>query len=92
MSVIRSARRTQYGVFVHRVTADWGEGTSKATQGKGAPATTGDATWSHRIFNTKTWKMAGGDFISPSSAGAFVGGPQRYKFASTAAFVVRTGT
>ena len=57
-------------VRLHRVLADWGEGTSRATAGEGggAPATTGDATWNARIFNTAPWTSPGGDFAGTISA------------------------
>src|SRR5262245_3841746 len=56
---------------LHRLTADWGEGTSNSTVmggGQGAPATTGDATWGFRFFNTQSWTTPGGDFIASASA------------------------
>ena len=56
-------------VAVHRLTTEWGEGTSKANDGdgKGAPATTNDATWSYAKFNSDPWIKKGGDFdIEPS--------------------------
>ena len=58
-------------VSLHRVLADWGEGTSLAVGsggGGGGPATTGDATWLHRFFNTELWTTPGGDFASTASA------------------------
>jgi len=74
-------------VSVHRLLADWGEGTSDAGpggtagSGNGAAATTGDATWRYRFFNTQTWSSydpavpssGGGDFVSQPSATATVG-------------------
>ncbi|MGD9764923.1 MAG: DNRLRE domain-containing protein [Candidatus Binatia bacterium] len=61
---------------VHRVTADWGEGTSVAIgeEGMGAPATTGDATWTHRFYDTQRWGTEGGDFTAAASATATAGG------------------
>ena len=56
---------------IHRLLASWGEGGSNAGEpgGGGAPATTGDATWLHRFWNTQTWASPGGDFAeSPSAA------------------------
>src|SRR5262245_55242781 len=35
---------------LHRVLADWGEGSSAAFGGQGAPAQPGDATWLHAFF------------------------------------------
>ena len=34
---------------LHRITADWGEGSSFFSGGVGAPATEGDATWFYRF-------------------------------------------
>jgi len=55
---------------LHRVMADWGEGTSDADfeEGGGIAATTGDATWIHTFFDTQTWASAGGDFSTTISA------------------------
>lgn len=57
-------------VELHRLLADWGEGTSSAPSGKGggAAATTGDATWNARFFNTANWTTPGGDFSTIVSA------------------------
>jgi hypothetical protein len=48
---------------LYGLTSDWGEGTSNAadTTGKGAPATTGDATWSYKFYSSSLWTTAGGD-------------------------------
>lgn len=98
-STIRSAQlvltmdRTQalsFATTIHRVTADWGEGTSKATgaQGQGAPATTGDATWADRFFGqSMTWATQGGDVNTTPSATTMVGTPSVYTFGSTTALV-----
>lgn len=63
-------------VRLHRVTADWGEGSSVAPMGGGggAPATAGDATWNTRIFNTANWTTPGGDFAPAVSASQPVSG------------------
>jgi hypothetical protein len=55
---------------LYRLTSDWGEGTSDAadTTGKGAPATTGDATWSYKFYSSSLWTTAGGDYSSTLSA------------------------
>ena len=37
---------------LHRLLADWGEGTSMGDSGMGAPATVGDATWLHTFYAT----------------------------------------
>jgi hypothetical protein len=63
-------------VRLHRVLADWGEGTSAGTMGEGggAPSTNGDATWNARFFPTTNWTTPGGDFASTSSASQPVSG------------------
>ncbi|MCA8961045.1 MAG: DNRLRE domain-containing protein [Planctomycetes bacterium] len=51
-------------VQIHRVLADWGEGTSSAGGGSGAPATPGDATWTLGFYpdSATAWTNPGGDF------------------------------
>ncbi len=63
-------------VRLHRLLADWGEGTSVAASGggAGATATTGDATWNARFFNTANWTTPGGDFSPTVSASDLVFG------------------
>ena len=84
--------RTRSGdqtVALHRVLADWGEGTSDAPggEGVGAPSTSGDATWVHRFFDTSLWTTPGGDFSSTLSASASVSGNGFYTWGSTAQMV-----
>jgi hypothetical protein len=78
-------------VSLHRLLADWGEGTSNATaqEGMGAQATTGDATWLHRFYNTIFWSNPGaaGDFVTTASTTVQVGATGTYTFLSTAAMV-----
>ena len=74
-------------VNLHKVVADWGEGTSVATgttEDAGAPSTTGDATWVHRFYPGTSWTTAGGDFIATASASATVvnDGPYAWTSAS----------
>lgn len=65
---------------LHKLSADWGEGTSFDDPGggagdgggDGATATTGDATWVHRFFNTSSWMVTGGDFLASPSASTVV--------------------
>jgi hypothetical protein len=63
-------RSTTVPVGLYRVLADWGEGSSKASnEGRGAPATPGDATWLHQFFPDTFWSTDGGDFTGvPSDA------------------------
>jgi hypothetical protein len=58
-------------VTLHRVSANWGEGTSNAGSagdGAGAPSTTNDATWVHTFFPDRRWTNAGGDFTAAADA------------------------
>jgi len=69
----RAKSNNLYDVSLHRVTASWGEGTSHAAgeEGAGIAATTGDATWSHRRYDTQTWTSPGGDYEArPASTSA----------------------
>ncbi|MHC4348035.1 MAG: DNRLRE domain-containing protein [Planctomycetota bacterium] len=58
---------------LHRLLADWGEGTSFGFGGTGAPATPDDATWLHTYFPDLFWANPGGDFVSAASASQTVG-------------------
>ena len=71
-------------VELHKLLADWGEGTSHAPMGEGdgAPATTNDATWRHRFFDTVFWTTQGGDFSATVSASQSVGGVGQYTWTS----------
>lgn len=59
---------------LHRLLADWGEGTANApnAEGMGAPAVVGGATWVERVFDDQPWSSAGGDFVADASASATV--------------------
>jgi FtsP/CotA-like multicopper oxidase with cupredoxin domain len=72
-------------VTLHRALGDWGEGTSNAAQeeGKGTPATLGDATWLHRYYPTSLWAAAGGDFRATPSATTPVNREGFYSWSST---------
>jgi len=71
-------------IDLHRLSADWGEGTSNAIGGggQGAPAATNDATWIHRFFNSVFWTAAGGDFAPFVSASQTTGGLGAYTWSS----------
>jgi hypothetical protein len=58
---------------LHRLTSDWGEGTSSAIGGNGAAATTNDATWTHTFYPDSNWATPGGDFVATASASQTVG-------------------
>ena len=57
-------------VSILKLTSDWGEGTSDAegAEGKGAPATEGDATWTKTTFDGSPWIKPGGDYEIEASA------------------------
>lgn len=65
-------------VSLHRIEADWGEGTSSTVGGSGAPATTDDATWTHRLWPDSAWSSVGGDFAAEASAEVTIDGTGFY--------------
>jgi hypothetical protein len=87
--ISRTASVSGQMIGLHRVLADWGEGTSNAfgNEGSGAPSTPGDATWIHRFFNTTSWTNAGGDFAVLPSASQAVGDIGFYTWGSTAQMI-----
>lgn len=54
-------------IRLHRVLADWGEGTSASSGGGGVPAEPGDATWLHTFFDLEYWVHSGGQFVGHPS-------------------------
>lgn len=80
---------------LHRVTAEWGEGTSDAGEpgGFGATATEGDATWTFSYFSPTptdrlTWTMPGGDFLPSASVSTVVDlQNQYYAWGSTSGMI-----
>lgn len=84
MNMSRTISETPRIVELHKLLADWGEGTSHAPgeEGDGAPATTNDATWRHRFFDTIFWAMQGGDFSATVSASQVVGPVGQYTWSS----------
>ena len=69
---------------LHRVLANWGEGSSNAAsqEGDGTTAATGDATWLHTFHDTQRWASAGGDFEAGSSASRSIGSAGPYTWSS----------
>jgi hypothetical protein len=63
---------TPQRIGVHRLLADWGEGTSVSGGGAGAASTPGDATWKHRFYPGDFWATDGGDFSAVESAATIV--------------------
>jgi hypothetical protein len=84
MNVSRVPVDTPYIIELHRLLANWGEGTSQATreEGTGAPATLNDATWRHRFYDTIFWTTEGGDFSPTVSASQSVGPIGQYMWSS----------
>jgi autotransporter-associated beta strand protein len=66
-------------VSLSRMLRDWGEGASFFPGGKGAPATTGDATWYYPFYGSPdTWAAPGGkagvDYGASVSAATLISG------------------
>jgi hypothetical protein len=88
-----------YNIGLHRITADWGEGTAGSSSlviviggtGNGFAAGPDDATWNQRFFGSTAWSNPGalGDVDPVASASAIVGGPidNPHTWLSTAALV-----
>ena len=85
LNMSRTGSATPRTVELHKMLADWGEGTSVAPgeEGDGAPATTNDATWRHRFFDTIFWTTEGGDFSATVSASQSVGAVGMYMWSSS---------
>jgi hypothetical protein len=85
LNMSRTPTGTARTVELHKVLADWGEGTSVAPdeEGEGAPATPNDATWRHRFFDTIFWTTEGGDFSATVSASQSVGPVGMYTWSSS---------
>lgn len=84
MNMSRTPFDTARTVELHRLLANWGEGTSNADneEGQGAPATINDATWRHRFYDTIFWPVQGGDFSATASASQAVGPIGQYTWSS----------
>ena len=84
MHMSRTLFETAQTVELHKLLADWGEGTSDALgqEGTGAPATTNDATWRHRFYDTIFWTTQGGDFSNTVSGSQSVGVIGNYTWSS----------
>src|SRR6266513_66461 len=84
LNMSRTPSGTARTTELHKLLADWGEGTSQASgeEGIGAPATPNDATWRHRFFDTIFWTTEGGDFSATVSASQSVGATGVYTWSS----------
>lgn len=67
---------------LHRILADWGEGTSRGSGGAGSLTTPGSATWIHRFSPNQFWSANGGDFVASPSASLSVAGLGYYTWSS----------
>jgi spore coat protein A len=77
-------------VALHRLHADWGEGTSDASgdESSGTTATVGDATWRYRYYATQTWLALGGDYeLTPSASRTIGASNANYAWASSGVVV-----
>ena len=72
-------------ISVHRVTSDWGVGSSDApgNEGGGAAATPDSATWNYAFYDNVAWNNAGGDFMSSSSGTSTVGAVGWYEWSGS---------
>jgi hypothetical protein len=81
---VQSARLTLYisqttagneSVALHRVSANWQEGTTNASanEGGGGAVQGDDATWIYAFNDVTSWQTRGGDFESTASASAVAG-------------------
>ena len=70
LNASKVASSTAQTISLHRLLADWGEGSSNASgqEGRGADAATDDATWIHRFSATDFWASPGGDYNATASA------------------------
>src|SRR6184192_3470112 len=84
MNMSKTPSNTARSTELHKLLADWGEGTSQASgeEGIGAPATNNDATWRHLFFDTIFWTTEGGDFSATVSASQSVGAIGVYTWSS----------
>src|SRR5439155_2607370 len=89
------SRGSSRRVELHRLLADWGEGTSGEGSGISQIGigffTTSNgtaATWSHAYYRGVPWSNAGGDFVATASASADIGTTlMKYTWNSTAGLV-----
>jgi spore coat protein A len=85
----RSQRAGAEDFSLHRLLADWGEGTSVAPgqEGGGGASATGDATWIHTFYSSSLWSTAGGDYAAGDSATISIDRKGFYTWGSTPGLV-----
>lgn len=74
-------------VELRRLLEPWGEGTSYAEGGAGAPATPSDATWLHTFWPDQFWSTVGGTFAETPSGVAEVAFPGPYVWSGASGMV-----
>lgn len=77
-------------VSLHRLLADWGEGSSDAPaeEGQGAlPEFFVDATWNYTVYPFTLWVTPGGDFTASASSSRVIDGVADYTWPSTPSLV-----
>lgn len=78
---------------LHKLTADWGEGTTvplNTSEGGGEAAEVGDATWIHTFLPNQMWATPGGDYVATGSASTLVAnepGSTVHRWGSTSTMV-----
>jgi len=72
-------------VGLHKMQANWGEGSSDAPgeEGAGTSAASEDATWTHAVHTQTAWQTPGGDFESEAIASQSVANVGFYRWKST---------
>ncbi|MCE9613595.1 MAG: PQQ-dependent sugar dehydrogenase [Lentisphaerae bacterium] len=83
LTLTRPASGADVSVALHAASRAWGEGASASSQGGGAPAEPGDATWAHTFYSTGLWDTAGGDFASAVTASQTVNAMGTYAWTSS---------
>ena len=86
LELTRTRVSTAQTIALHKLSSDWGEGTSNApfaVGGKGRASTSNDATWLHNFFSGSNWTSSGGDFSSTASGSRSVGGLGSYTWSSS---------
>ena len=72
---LNKSRLGTFNFDLHKLTSDWGEGSSDALleEGGGAVSAANDATWLHTFFNSMFWSNPGGDYSPTISSSTLIG-------------------
>lgn len=74
-------------ISLFRLLADWGEGASATSGGRGRPAEAGGSTWLYRFWPSRQWQQQGGAFLTQASATRTVAGNGDYAWPGTSYLV-----